>query len=106
MLQASATNLIAMTLLLGASSAGQAPQNGYQVQNRAAQIEQAAKMRARSAPSEAAKIQANDQRRAVRSGPLTATPLAGGNAKIGNKPDAMAADSGSVTAVSATAPAR
>lgn len=106
MLQASATNLIAMTLLLGASAAGQAPQNGYQVQNRAAQIEQAAKMRSRSAPSEAAKIQANDRRRAVRSDALTANAPLAGAAKIGNKPDALAADGGSVTAVSAPAPAR
>lgn len=102
MLQASATNLIAM-LLLGASTTGQVPQNGYQVQNRAAQIEQAAKMRPRSTPSEAAKIQVND-RRAVRPEAITGTPLPGGATKIGNKLETMAADSGSVAAVSAAAP--
>jgi hypothetical protein len=105
MLQASATNLIAMTLLFGATSAGQAPQNGYQVQNRAAQIEQAAKMRSRSTPSMAPKVQVNDRRRAVQSGsPTAGTPRWGVARKTGNQPDAMAADSGSVTAVSATAP--
>jgi hypothetical protein len=103
MLQTSATNLIAM-LLLGASTTGQLPQNGYQVQNRAAQIEQAAKMRSRSTPSEAANVQVND-RRAVRPGTLTSNaPLTGTTTTIGNKPDAVATDGGSVTPISATTP--
>ncbi len=103
MLQASATNLIAMTLLLGASSAGQAPQHGNQVQNRAAQIEQAAKMRSRGVPlTEAAKAQIID-RSAVQPA-LPAAPLPGGATATGNKSDAAVADSGSVAAVTATAP--